>query len=664
MLDESVQFVTQMWSRAGSKTGDRVFMSVKSSSGFRDVPMRYGPDVGAAVQRLLERHDREGNHVYFCPTPFRPDAKQRRKGEVARVGVLWADVDAAPVPRSPRPSVVVESSPGRTQAFWYLRRPIRDLDAAEALNRDITYAIDADHGGWDLTQVLRVPGTRNWKYPSGPRVRVLSDSGRSVDPADLRSSVPRSEAAERGPTAQHAGATAQPGREALIRARRRLPAATRALLRRKPEVGKRSEVLWRLECDMAEAGLDRDEIVALVRESPWNKFRGRRDELKRLTAEVDKALHGLRPVRKERAASEDEEEDEPEGLRVETFTDVMATRDAYPGWLVEGFWLQRSHGAIAGEPKSFKSTLATDLAVAVASGRPFLGRYPVLHQGPVVYVQNENARWIVRDRLGKIAAHRGVVGSVRTVGRNLRVRFAPDIPLHLVNQQGFLLTDPGHQRALEQLISEVKPSLVILDPLYLMFDGDVNSSRDLNPTLSWLLELRVKHDTGVILVHHWNKRTETSSQRGGQRMLGSTTIHGWVESAWYVQVDDATELDDADAEDVTAPRASSSVVIEREFRGAGTHPRVDLELAMGPVGTFEYDVTAEIHRPKKKRTKAPSDDELKQEVVELLRTKSGGTSEKDLARSVGVDRSRVSACVDRLITARLALRRDGLVFKV
>ena len=36
----------------------------------------------------------------------------------------------------------------------------------------MTYTLGADKSGWDLTQVLRVPGTRNYKYPGGPTVEV------------------------------------------------------------------------------------------------------------------------------------------------------------------------------------------------------------------------------------------------------------------------------------------------------------------------------------------------------------------------------------------------------------------------------------------------------------------------------------------------------------
>ena len=48
----------------------------------------------------------------------------------------------------------------------------------------------ADLSGWDLTQLLRVPGTRNRKYVDAPVVELAYLSEDSHDPADLVSSLP------------------------------------------------------------------------------------------------------------------------------------------------------------------------------------------------------------------------------------------------------------------------------------------------------------------------------------------------------------------------------------------------------------------------------------------------------------------------------------------
>ena len=48
--------------------------------------------------------------------------------------------------------------------------------------------------------------------------------------------------------------------------------------------------------------------------------------------------------------------------------------DPSSSWLIEGVWPESGVGIVGGPPKVLKSWLATDAALAVASGMPFLGQ--------------------------------------------------------------------------------------------------------------------------------------------------------------------------------------------------------------------------------------------------------------------------------------------------
>lgn len=76
-------------------------------------------------------------------------------------------------------------------------------------------------------------------------------------------------------------------------------------------------------------------------------------------------------------------------------------------WLVTDLWLENAVGLIGGEPKCYKSFLALDLAVAVASGAACLRRYGVPRPGPVLLYAAEDALHIVRHRLEGICAAAG-----------------------------------------------------------------------------------------------------------------------------------------------------------------------------------------------------------------------------------------------------------------
>jgi RepB DNA-primase from phage plasmid len=126
-------------------------------------------EAGAALEHALAEAGRD-REVYFCAHLL--TEKRRIKENAAPVLALWVDGDGATVPpHLPQPTAVVESSPGREHFYWRLARPIPP-EEAEELNKRLAYAIGADKSGWDLGQLLRVPGTPNFKYPGRPMVTI------------------------------------------------------------------------------------------------------------------------------------------------------------------------------------------------------------------------------------------------------------------------------------------------------------------------------------------------------------------------------------------------------------------------------------------------------------------------------------------------------------
>jgi RecA-family ATPase len=87
---------------------------------------------------------------------------------------------------------------------------------------------------------------------------------------------------------------------------------------------------------------------------------------------------------------------------------LAAAPPSAQNWLIEGLWSAEAIGIIGGEPKTFKSFLALDLAVTVASGTPCLRHFPTSQRGPVLLFAAEDDVHVVRARLEGIAAAAGV----------------------------------------------------------------------------------------------------------------------------------------------------------------------------------------------------------------------------------------------------------------
>jgi hypothetical protein len=102
-------------------------------------------------------------NVYFCVNLL--TKKERKKDNCQRSSILWADLDSCnpdTIDKIP-PPIVIRSSPGRWQAIWRMTTQIPAYQA-EDYSRRIAYSLGADVSGWDLTQLLRIPLTLNFKY--------------------------------------------------------------------------------------------------------------------------------------------------------------------------------------------------------------------------------------------------------------------------------------------------------------------------------------------------------------------------------------------------------------------------------------------------------------------------------------------------------------------
>jgi hypothetical protein len=195
-------------------------------------------------------------------------------------------------------------------------------------------------------------------------------------------------------------------------------------------------------------------------------------------------------------------------------------------WLVRDIWLSEGCGIIGGEPKSFKSFCAAQAATCVASGLPMFGRHEV-QQGTVLMFNAEDKPGDTRERIARMC-------------RSLDVEFGA-LPLHLIDVPAIRLDDARQVAKLSRTVAKLKPVLLILDPLRNLHDGDENDAQLTSALLSPLRIIQREHHCAVMLVHHMAKLTETQ-RRPGQRLRGSSALHGWVDSALYLTHKDGSIL--------------------------------------------------------------------------------------------------------------------------
>lgn len=187
---------------------------------------------------------------------------------------------------------------------------------------------------------------------------------------------------------------------------------------------------------------------------------------------------------------EHEQEPEPAGpgpFKLWSYEELK--RQPAPKWLVTDFMRERITAVMFGRGGSLKSFVALDLALSIATGRPWRD-HPV-EQGPVLYIALE----------GKDQIAPRVDGWLRTAG------ISDPGPIRFITDPYKPLHHDVHQRTLDTVAEwGVTPHIVFIDTLARATAGtDENSTADMGQLTEAIDRLRDDLETAVVLVHHNNK---------------------------------------------------------------------------------------------------------------------------------------------------------------
>lgn len=239
---------------------------------FREQFFRYPEALSEAVDAIARLV--HGHNVWFSTQLF--SSKHRTKDEVSSAPCAWADLDTCdPENLLVRPTFIIESSPGRFQALWVFEREVKPFDA-EDISRRIAYAHadeGADKSGWDLTQLLRVPLSYNYKYADAPVVKIVD-----VHKARYRLKdfvvYPQVRGYEYSDIPMPEEATIPTNAVEMLHERRnRLSPFVWEMFQVEPPEGEWSQKLWSLLMLLFEASFTREQVFAIAREAACNKFK-------------------------------------------------------------------------------------------------------------------------------------------------------------------------------------------------------------------------------------------------------------------------------------------------------------------------------------------------------------------------------------------------------
>ena len=270
-MDKRLQFIEWI---VGTEEEGYISLAAKISSNDEWVERAFAyPEDKEGMAKFIGLHESTSD-IYFCPTIL--NAGKRRKENISLSTCLWADLDeCTPNNLLVEPSCVIQTSIGRYQAYWKLSKPNHAIDVEE-LNKRIAYRHEhegADISGWDLTQLLRLPGTFNFKYGQKKhKVQILN-----VDQTKVYSQVdfmdyPRVEGKSSIEAVPFPKKLPDESAEDILdRYRNSINPSAWRLHTEVPNYDW-SKNLWRLELILFEAGLSREEVYIVASEAACNKF--------------------------------------------------------------------------------------------------------------------------------------------------------------------------------------------------------------------------------------------------------------------------------------------------------------------------------------------------------------------------------------------------------
>lgn len=499
--------ITKIWR---GQPGKFFCISTKSGAGtWKD--HFFTPDEFGTIRQFLRDH--EDKDIYFCPHGF--NRRSRSKTEAVIPNLLWADLDFAD-PRvdlafsGVKPTYVFESSPGRFVGLWLLKEPM-----TESLNRRMTYHVGADPGGWDLTQVLRFPGTKNYKYKSQPRVRVLWDDGPQYSIKRLEKHLPPEE--ELG---DPDGEDLNPA-EVFSLYEKKLPRWVRRELVAKKITGRsdRSEMLWKLENACVEAGMSLDEAFAVIKRSAWNKFSGRRNEDEQLRRELSKIVDehfrekpkgAEKRHRKSDAEESREEEEGPEDRPRFIFKSLDEIEEEEISWIWYPYLARKTVSIIEGDPGLGKSYAAMIACASIATNLklPTPKKNMGFQTGPVVYFDIEN--------------NAGSVTKAR-----LRYNGFDKMGNYYPIEQAFSIEDEDAVDIIYEHLERIKPVVVAFDTLNTYIGkADTHKASESTQAMNFFVDLAKNFNCAVLVLRHLTKSRGSAITAGSGSMsfTGSARI--------------------------------------------------------------------------------------------------------------------------------------------
>lgn len=456
-----------------------------------------------------------GPALYIQPTQPIPE-------NILGSNVIWAEFDGN-TPRGgilgdkiPHPTMRVRSSfEGHEHLYWHLDYFETDRNKIEDINRAIAYTLQADTSGWDSTQILRPPGTKNHKRDR--IVHTVSQSSSSYSEEFFsKLEVPKQLVKDE--------IVLEEVPDVISVIAKYKWDSEEFLFFRKADMaeGTRSSALMRLAYDCAEMRMSDEECYAVLRNADdrWKKFINRRDRDKRLLGYINRARlkYPLDP------------EATIDGLQVFGWEELLDL-EVHVDWLIPGILQRQGILVMTGKPGVGKTQMTVQMLVKMALGIPMLG-WDITQPRKVIFFSMEMTLPEIKLFIEEVNTQ--LTPEQRTkLQENFKI-----IPIGQMLQ----FDDTADKKKIIQVIETVKPEIVGFDSLSKTTTAPLTDEAAVKKVFDFADHIRLNYDCSVALIHHdrkaqiGNKKPNKLEDMYGSFYIGATAttvINLWGNDKTY-----------------------------------------------------------------------------------------------------------------------------------
>lgn len=162
-------------------------------------------------------------------------------------------------------------------------------------------------------------------------------------------------------------------------------------------------------------------------------------------------------------------------------------------WLIDPKLVSvNSLSFIVGLPKACKSWILMDLALALATGTQWMGKFPC-KASKVIYLDQERAKDSTIERFNQLIGGRGIDAEI--LDKNLFIKPQSRTKIDL----------PHSYSAFDRLLEKFKPDIVLVDSFKKFHSKNELATQDMQAVFTQLDGLRDKHGCSFVFIHHETK---------------------------------------------------------------------------------------------------------------------------------------------------------------